>query len=115
MLLDRSNHLKNITGRIREIFMGLLSSIVLVALAFVIALAIAAASSAPHSVQLSEDFSPSIQVPINSVRNTSQSREGKLVVTGRLTSVQPLAKPPAPSQANPHLIAPPLVFAAGLQ
>ena len=103
--------------------MGLLSSVVLLALVFVVALAIAAASSAPHSASysayhsasLSDEFSPRIKNPGNLVETASRAADP----SGRLTSARSeyshSAVTPVKTSPGDRLAVPPVIFAASVQ
>ena len=67
--------------------MGLISSLVVIALVVVVALAIAAASSAPHSAQFSDEFSPVVKTPGKFTATASRAR-GQ---SGRLNHLEPSA------------------------
>lgn len=90
--------------------MGLLSSLVVIALVFVVALAIAAASSAPHSVQFSEEFLPVDNTPVNITATSNRA----IAPSRRLNHFEPLAAA-AKTTPGANLAARPVIFAAGLQ
>lgn len=100
--------------------MGIFSTVVLVGLAFVVVLAIAAASSASRSAYLNDEFSPHIKNPGNLVGTPSRTAD----MDGRLTGARLIGE----RSANSHpalttvktppadgLAVPPVTLAAGLQ
>ena len=95
--------------------MGLLSSVVLIALVFVVVLAIAAASSAPQSLRLSNEFSPRIKTPGNLVETPYRAAD----TSGRSTSARSAyshsAATPVKTPSGDRLAVPPVISAAGLQ
>jgi hypothetical protein len=89
--------------------MVLFFSLVVVALSFVVALAIAAAASAPHSGQLSDNLSMAFQMPAKAA-----TAGHKALAVRRHLPQTPTPSVSAPS-SNPDAVAPPMLFAAGLQ